>query len=208
LFPNPLRTVETWREELRKAGLGDPYLVRCEGFDSVTSPEEVGFDAAYEVPSFFLPQELLYEDVKKLNVSPEFRGRIYDYRKIQKFYCNNREDVAYKRFKTPMLAWDNTPRHGKNALIFHNVTTEAYGEWVEQALRHTNRRFNGEEKLVFVHAWNEWAEGTHLEPDLRYGRSFLEATKRAVDSVRGAQSRLETEPRFPEVRGSAAAVRQ
>jgi ADP-heptose:LPS heptosyltransferase len=204
LFPDPLRTAETWREELRKAGLGDPYLVRCEGFDSVTSPEEIGFDAAYEVPSFFLPQELLYEDIERLNVSPEFRGRIYDYRKIQEFYCN-REGVAHKRFRMPMLAWDNTPRHGKNALIFHNVTIEAYENWVVQTLRHTNRQFNGEERLVFLHAWNEWAEGTHLEPDLRYGRSFLEATKRAVDSVRGAQSRLEVESRTLK---SEAAVRQ
>ncbi|MCI0723370.1 MAG: glycoside hydrolase family 99-like domain-containing protein, partial [Acidobacteria bacterium] len=178
LFPNPRRTVETWRNELRKAGLGEPYLVRCEGFDPWTKPEDIGFDAAYEVPSFILPEELFYDKIKELKVSPEFTGRIYDYERIVRYY-SEREDVPYKRFKGIMLAWDNTPRHGKNAVVFHNVTPEKYSEWVQNALGYTLRKFRGEERLVFINAWNEWAEGNYLEPDLRYGTSFLQATKTA-----------------------------
>jgi ADP-heptose:LPS heptosyltransferase len=183
LFPNLLQSVEVWRSELRKAGLGDPYLVRCEGFDPWTKPQDIGFDASYEVPTFILPDELLYDGVKELNVSPEFAGRIFDYEKIVRYY-SEREDVPYKRFKGIMLAWDNTPRHGKRAVVFHNVTPEKYGEWVQNAMLYTMRKFRGEERLVFINAWNEWAEGSYLDPDLRYGSSFLEATKKSAHTVR------------------------
>ena len=179
LFPNPAASIERWRNEARSAGLGDLFLVRCEGFDPYTDPEAIGFDASYEVPTFILPDELKFEDRESLNVSPEFTGRIYDYKKIVDWYCR-RPEAQYRRYRGPMLAWDNTPRHGKNALVFHGATPELYGQWIEDSLAHARRRFRGEERLVFVNAWNEWAEGSYLEPDLKYGHGFLEATRAAV----------------------------
>ncbi len=207
LFPNLLQTVEAWRDEVRRAGLGDPYLVRCEGFDPWTKPGDIGFDASYEVPTFILPDELLYDKVKELNVSPEFTGRIFDYGKIVRYY-SEREDVPYKRFKGLMLAWDNTPRHGENAVVFHNVTPEKYGEWLRNAMLYTMRKFRGEERLVFINAWNEWAEGSYLEPDLHFGTSFLEATKsaravvRARDGVSGSLPPDSSGSYLPTPRGS------
>ena len=179
LFPDPFQTVVFWRSEAQKAGIGDLYLVRCEGFDRYTNPQDIGFDASYEVPGFILPDELRYDDVKSLNVSPLFRGKIFDYEKIVRFY-SQRPQVPYKRFKDVMLAWDNTPRHKERAVVYHGVTTEAYGRWLRSCLDYTSKTFKGEERLVFINAWNEWAEGSYLEPDLGYGRGFLEATKRAI----------------------------
>ena len=37
-----------------------------------------------------------------------------------------------------------------------------------------------DEQIVFINAWNEWGEGCHLEPDVRHGRAFLEATRAAL----------------------------
>ena len=119
-------------------GLGDLFLVRCEGFDPYTDPESIGFDASYEVPTFILPDELKFEDRESLNVSPEFTGRIYDYKKIVDWYCR-RPEAQYRRYRGPMLAWDNTPRHGKNALVFHGATPELYGQWIEDSLAHARR---------------------------------------------------------------------
>lgn len=178
LFPDPAATAERWRNETIKAGIGDLYLVRCEGFDPWTTPESIGFDAAYEVPTFILPDELKYENLRCLNLSPEFKGRIYDYGKIVDYYCS-RPEPGYKRYRGPMLAWDNTPRHGANAVVFHDVTAEKFGRWVADSLAYTRRRFGGEERIVFINAWNEWAEGSCMEPDLCYGRQFLEAVRDA-----------------------------
>jgi ADP-heptose:LPS heptosyltransferase len=179
LFPDPALTAELWRNEARKAGFGDLYLVRCESNDPFTTPDSIGFDASYEVPTFILPDELKLDDLAPLNVSPDFQGRIFDYSKIVNYYCN-RPPVPYKRYRDPMLAWDNTPRHGNRAVIYHGVTPELYEKWMRDCYLDARRKFVGEERLVFVNAWNEWAEGSYLEPDLKYGRAFLEATRKAT----------------------------
>ncbi len=179
LFPDPAATAARWREEAIKAGIGDLFLVRCEGFDPWTTPDSIGFDASYEVPTFILPDELKYANVASLNPSPEFKGRIYDYGKIVDYYLS-RPDTPYRRYRGPMLAWDNTPRHAERAVVFHDVTAEKYERWVSESLAHARGRFAGEERLLFINAWNEWAEGSYLEPDLAFGTQFLEATARAV----------------------------
>lgn len=196
LFPDPLRTAEIWRAEARKAGVGDLFLVRCEGFDPFTNPQDIGFDASYEVPTFILPDELRLDDVQGLKVSPEFTGRIFDYGKIVKYY-SERPDVPYRRYKDVMLAWDNTPRHGKNAVVFHGVTPELYRQWLSACTQHSIEKFEGEERLVFINAWNEWAEGSYLEPDLRYGRAFLEATKGVAMEIPN-QAALPSKEKFGE----------
>ncbi len=195
LFPDPAATAERWRNETIRAGIGDLFLVRCEGFDPWTTPESIGFDASYEVPTFILPDDLRY-DTRRLKAAPDFRGRVFDYARIVQYYCS-REEPPYRRYRGPMVAWDNTPRHGANAVVFHDVTPERFGRWVGDALAHARRRFAGKERLVFINAWNEWAEGSYLEPDLRFGRSFLEAVRDAVAGMHEAQDNAGSTRRVP-----------
>jgi hypothetical protein len=78
-----------------------------------------------------------------------------------------------------MAGWDNTPRLGQCATIFHDDSPEAYEEWL-RALVSAARLGDPEHRLVFVNAWNEWAEGAHLEPDARFAMGYLGATSRAL----------------------------
>ena len=65
----------------------------------------------------------------------------------------------------------------------------AFGKWVERAGRHTVDRFRSpDERLIWINAWNEWAEGAHLEPDERYGYEWLHAVRDAQESVSGVTS--------------------
>lgn len=180
LFPDITKTVDLWKKEAIKHGFNDIYLVRCEGFDSNTKPQDIGFDASYEVPVFYLPNELLYDSTYKLNIRADFEGKIFDYDKVANYYMINRKFPEYKRFKTIMTKWDNTPRYGARSVILYNESPEKYSEWLLDSLVKTVERYNPDEQFVFIHSWNEWAEGAFLEPDLRYGRKYLEATKRAV----------------------------
>jgi lipopolysaccharide biosynthesis protein len=87
--------------------------------------------------------------------------------------------ASYLRYDTVCPGWDNTARRGEDAWVLHHNTPESYERWLTLAVRRAMQRPR-DERLVFVNAWNEWAEGAHLEPDRRHGRAFLEATLRAV----------------------------
>lgn len=182
LFPNPKKTAELWRSEAKKAGLKDLYLIRCEQKDSFSNPEAMGFDASYELPVSSFPDPLRYDFVKRLQPVSTFKGEIFDYGKVVEYYTE-RQDVEYKRYNNLVLAWDNTPRYGVKGTILHGATPELYGQWLKLAIERTMNRFEGEERLVFINAWNEWGEGSYLEPDLRYGTAFLNSTRIAVEQA-------------------------
>jgi hypothetical protein len=82
-----------------------------------------------------------------------------------------------------MTGWDNTARRGRASHIFHDATPEHYEMWLRRVVDYTVRNHDGDRRLVFVNAWNEWAEGAYLEPDQAYGRRFLEATARGTSGM-------------------------
>ena len=81
-----------------------------------------------------------------------------------------------------MPGWDNTPRRDKAAYVFHGSNPMTFRRWVAQASRAAVS--GGGESLLFVNAWNEWAEGAHLEPDARFGSAALESVSDGVGLAR------------------------
>ena len=84
----------------------------------------------------------------------------------------------YLRFPGVTPAWDNSPRRKQDAVILRDSRPESYRDWLRQAIREAKNL--EPEGLVFINAWNEWAEGNHLEPDQKFGRAYLEATRKAL----------------------------
>ena len=85
-----------------------------------------------------------------------------------------------------MASWDNTPRRRESGHVFLKGSPEAYGRWLETIVRQTRQLKFGDERLVFINAWNEWAEGNTLEPDQEHGHAYLESTARALGVARRA----------------------
>lgn len=77
-------------------------------------------------------------------------------------------------------SWDNSARR-TSATIIENHDAGQYRRWLEDAVNRVGSR-SAEQRLVFINAWNEWAEGCHLEPDRRHGLAFLDATAEALGS--------------------------
>jgi hypothetical protein len=75
-------------------------------------------------------------------------------------------------------SWDNAVRR-TSATIIENHDPAQYRRWLDDAIARVGSR-PLDQRLVFLNAWNEWAEGCHLEPDCRHGHGFLDATKYAL----------------------------
>jgi lipopolysaccharide biosynthesis protein len=179
LFPDIARTALTWREVALRRGI-DLYLCRVESF-SACAPADIHFDASCEFPPNFVgvnPEHSPQIDFSAETTS-SFAGRIYDYEKLVRL-LSVRAHPPYRRFHGATPAWDNTARSGNRATVFLNSSPDLFRHMLTTAIRKTEDRFQGDERIVFINAWNEWAEGCHLEPDLRYGRAFLEACLTAL----------------------------
>lgn len=185
-LPNPSQTAEIWQTEARRAGLPGLYLAHVIS-SGVHEPDPAlyGCEAAIE----FQPD---WRNLPK-PIPPRRRGLrrrispndpyavhgIYRYPELVEAALS-RPDPSYKVFPCVTPSWDNAPRRRRAAQIFIDSSPELYGYWLRQAIQTTCRRHSGEERIVFINAWNEWAEGNHLEPDLRWGHAYLEATRDAL----------------------------
>ena len=171
VLPNPTRTVELWRRECAAAGEEAPWLVMFETSTDTRPPSAFGFDASAE----FVPH-LLSTFLDPLAGSGGDGSTEYDYDAVASGYLN-RPTVAWPRYPCVATGWDNTPRRpGGDATILRDRTPERYGSWLREATMR-QARSAGRDGIVFVNAWNEWAEGAHLEPDDFSGRAYLETTR-------------------------------
>ena len=76
--------------------------------------------------------------------------------------------------------WDNTPRHGIRGSVYKNATPEKFKMYLSQLVDNAQKYYNTD--MIFVFAWNEWAEGGYLEPDTKNGWGYLEAIKEVVEN--------------------------
>lgn len=177
LLPDAQKAAEIWRSECRRMGIGEIYLVAVQSF-GITDPRPYGFDAAVEFPPSHLGEAEISRKAVKIT-NPNFKGRIFDYNSAVRSMLNKKHG-DYTFFKAVMPSWDNTARKQNDAHIFINSSPAAYREWLEKAAAYSQRSLPEDKRFVFVNAWNEWAEGTHLEPDRRYGYAYLQATADAI----------------------------
>ena len=176
LLPDAKATANRWRRYCREVGIGEINLGLTHAFEN-GDPRDFGFDAAIEFPPNNSAPPTLNGEVELLN--PNYRGIIYDYRHfLERSHKYKKED--YKLFRGVTPGWDNEARKPGRGTTFMFSTPEVYAVWLENACSDTLRNFEGDERIVFVNAWNEWAEGCHLEPDQKYGYAYLENTRNVL----------------------------
>jgi len=181
LFPDFKRTAALWRQICRDEGIGEIYIAHVESFEMVSAgvlPADYGCDAAIEFPPHGMADPY---PVSEPLLNPDFQGAVADYRDLAVRYAT-RELAGYKRFLGVATGWDNTARRQNNSYCFEHATPGAFQAWLETAIERTKQQFSGDERLLFINAWNEWAEGAYLEPDQRFGHAYLQAHANARES--------------------------
>ena len=175
-LPDPAGAATIWREACRREGVGEICLAAMGTFGT-TDPRPFGFDVAIEFPPHNLTNVPTI-DKTLTGLGEAFTGRIHDYPASAEAELRRRP--TYPQFRGLMVSWDNTARRGERAMLFHNATPAAYQHWLEGLLNRARQDSAPHAPFIFINAWNEWAEGTHLEPDQRYGHQYLEATGSAL----------------------------
>ena len=174
IIPDIKETTDIWREESQRHGLPGIYLVAIKSF-GIKNVKQLGFDAAADFPPHTTGVGSLQ---KKLpGTDPHFKGIMYDYEETVR-EAISKKTPDEKTFGALMLGWDNTARKGNNANLFNNFSLLHYKQWLSNQLHKSfhNNKNSADEKIVLVNAWNEWAEGTYLEPDRKFGYGYLQST--------------------------------
>ena len=176
LLPDMRATSERWRLACRREGLGEIYLAGVESF-GVNSESDSGTDGI-DFTVAFPPHGTPYSNRStKLKLRRE--ALIYNYLDMVQHFVS-RKDVNSKRFSSVCPGWDNTPRRKTGSTIFSGSTPGYFQAWLEWTIRQTRRFHQNDERLIFINAWNEWAEGAVLEPDSQNGHDYLEAIRNGI----------------------------
>lgn len=185
LFPDFNESVKTWQDLARKEGF---QLYICK------------FEAGREWGKEYMPKSadaaVEFQPINKEGWDRRYSWKnkigehvfhktlfnsIFPYKKYVQFQIKKEPFTDYKRYPSVCPIWDNSSRRVNQAFsCFKDVSPEWFEKWLEHVYN-TFEPFSPEENFIFINAWNEWAEGCHLEPDLKYGRSFLEAIRNIVN---------------------------
>ncbi len=203
LLPDPVTTAKRWRDWCRDHDVGEIFLACVHGFER-TDPRTIGFDAAVEFPPNMATPKSITAHQSLLN--PGYRGEVLDWRELASDYAS-RAMPDYPLFPAVNPGWDNEPRRSGRGRVYAHASPRGYRDWLQATLIHRASRLPHDHRLVFVNAWNEWAEGAVLEPDARLGFAWLEATRQALVRTAGRESPRTTRPCavvhawYPEVLG-------
>jgi hypothetical protein len=149
-------------------------------YRSQDEPRSVG---QYALRHLRILVHAIYFKGKKHLSSYLSKPNVINYREAMLYFLDR---AASEPHSYPCLVpnWDNSPRSGTQAVVLHDSTPELFRKHVRKALDLVIRK-PFEDRVVFVKSWNEWAEGNYLEPDLRFGRAYLDVLR---EEVLGANS--------------------
>ena len=175
--------IATWRELAEKNGLPGIYFVGHEnapvpnvgaifstGVDAVNPLRLVGYFNVRH--SFFERQRVKFDRWRKIPLN-------YPYERMAAYFLNGDEDTRENVFPSVIPNWDHTPRSGKEGWIVTDSTPELFGKHLREAVEMVRGKAP-EHRIILLKSWNEWAEGNYVEPDLKWGRGYLEAIRREI----------------------------
>ncbi len=181
LLPDAQQTIQRWREKWESTTGISPWILMVQGFGNI-NPCDFGLDGAVEFPPLKLCENIPDMNQQLRIFDPEYRGQIRSYAAIVDRSLGE-SAVDYPLIKTVSPHWDNDARREASGLTMHGSTPDLYEKWLNGAIDYADKNPFSGESIVFVNAWNEWAEGAYLEPDVYFGHAYLNATQRAVKGL-------------------------
>ena len=167
-IPNLINTLLAIRREARNNKIGELYLLATSS--KIPRASMRFLNAAYDLPPMQFYQ---YRTVKK--------NKYYFYYSSLLFHTKlpNKKYENYTLYKGNVIEWDNT--HTMNrTIIFDEYTPEKFYISNKILLNWTNENLNVTDRYYFINGWNNWLEGSYLEPDENYGYASINALSKAL----------------------------
>ncbi|WP_395646262.1 glycoside hydrolase family 99-like domain-containing protein [Terricaulis sp.] len=181
IIANAAEMTTLWRREAEKQGWPGVYLVASSAF-RFDAPQRLGFDALVEFPPHGLAGDRVEQNLRWLN--PRHGGAVFDYAGVAAAEVKRMQGARSGAvFPGVMPGWDNEARRPAAGAVYHGATPQSYGAWLRAAVARAKRTLSPDRRLVFINAWNEWAEGAYLEPDRAFGRAYLAETARVMSEA-------------------------
>ncbi|MFD2891013.1 glycoside hydrolase family 99-like domain-containing protein [Flavobacterium chuncheonense] len=186
LFPDIKKTIHSWRQIAKEEfGFDDLYLCVMESFNQHVNPNDYGFDAAIEFSAHQVIRNKVEVKRKRFSLM-KHNGETIDYRDFELGVAQAiaRTLPDYKLYRSVTPSWDNSARKGSKGIVAVGSSPELYESWLYKVATGF-KAYSNDENFLFINAWNEWAEGNHLEPCTKYGHAYLEATKKVLHKIEG-----------------------
>lgn len=174
-IPDARGWFDLWRKVAAENGLKGLHIAVVDFYD-ISTPGEVGADSLVEFPPHKFNGSQNHPDRMPALTNPDFAGGVVDY--VRMIVQSAKRPVPdFQLFRGIIPSWDNTARRQNTPTIILNARPDLFGAWLTFLRRYTRlTNANPDRRLVFINAWNEWGEGCHLEPDMKWGLSYLEET--------------------------------
>ena len=194
LLPDPAATARHWRETCRREGIGEIFLARMQMFDWELEGRDPGYDTVIQFPPVSRGVSPNLKSSVRLHDSAKFTGEVRDYRLSAAHYPF--ENIGPALWPGVCPSWDNTARRMERGHSWIHSSPEIYHRWLSIVAHRARQALPPQQRFVFINAWNEWAEGCHLEPDEKFGYAWLNATRLALtDGVEKKITRHSQRPR-------------
>ena len=185
LLPDAKQTSSRWRNWCRENEIGEIHLAYVQSFER-PDPKAIGFNAAVEFPPNLSSSSAVTHEQALLN--NDYKGKILDWQKMaQQFHLH--KELSDAVHPGANCGWDNEARRPGKGVTYVYQSPRHYGEWLQKIMTTTS---SAETKTIFINAWNEWAEGAILEPDLRFGYANLHNTRSALLSAASIRPTIST----------------
>lgn len=180
----PTEYIKCFQEMSIQAGFPGIFLVANVSDNSITTADMLkkGFDAITygNISGHSKLKESLFFKIRKKIESVLLRRPTYCY-DYSKKYHDFITEIDYAENVIPQIVpqWDHSPRTGKKGIIYYNASPRFFYEHVKEALNAIKEK-SSSRQILMLKSWNEWAEGNYMEPDLKFGKGFIEALRKAL----------------------------
>ena len=198
VIPRVKEVFQIWRSWWRE-NIGGEILIWCNRTNFEDTAVKSLADAVDAIVEF--PPHVVQYEIDQTKIGFDTNGHFFDYQHFAADIQNGSErtnNPAIKFYRSVMLGWDNSARRKKGWSVWYGFSLQVYYDWLKHTIKYTRETFDKDERFVFVNAWNEWAEGTYLEPDVKSGYASINTTSKALFDLPFKEAATVLKPLAPE----------